>query len=242
MNRKPGRRDRRLAAAMKEERPDDALYAPIPERDVASTALHAERLEAVVALLLASGARRVLDLGCGSGQLLERLLVEDQFTEVIGLDSSILALQQAELLLQVNLDTGGGRLSLVHGSFTDPGAGLRGFDAAAMVETVEHLAPDRLASLERVVFGDWSPPLVLVTTPNQEYNVRLGIAEGAYRHPDHRFEWSRARFRAWAGGVATRNGYEMECREVGPRDPLLGSPTQMAVFRRHRPSDDQSAS
>ena len=55
------------------------------------------------------------------------------------------------------------------------------------------------------MFGAARPGAVIVTTPNAEYNVRLRDAPGrAMRHPDHRFEWTRAEFAAWADGVAGR--------------------------------------
>jgi small RNA 2'-O-methyltransferase len=200
---------------------------PDPLRD-----LHEERLATVSNILIDNAVRTVLDLGCGSGALLERLLADERFTRLVGVDTSIQAVQQAEHRLN---EVPGGepdRLRVLHGSFTTPDTALCGFDAAAMIETIEHVPPERLSAVERVVFAEWNPSLVVITTPNREYNVRLGMADDEFRHPDHRFEWCRARFRRWASGVAARNGYHLECRGVGPRDPLLGSPTQVGIFRR----------
>jgi hypothetical protein len=70
-----------------------------------------------------------------------------------------------------------------------------------------------------------------VTTPNVEYNVRWEtLPAGHVRHRDHRFEWTRAQFGQWAQAVAERHGYDVEFRPVGPDDPEVGPPTQMAVF------------
>jgi hypothetical protein len=74
---------------------------------------------------------------------------------------------------------------------------------------------------------------VALTTPNREYNVRLdGLPAGGFRHRDHRFEWTRPEFEDWAGEVAGRFGYGVRFLPVGPEDPEVGAPTQMAVFER----------
>jgi small RNA 2'-O-methyltransferase len=196
-----------------------------------ATDLHDERLDTVSAILAESGARTVLDLGCGSGALLERLVREDRFTRIVGVDSSIGAVLEARRRLDGQPGCEGERVRVLHGSYLSDDGTLNGFDAAAMVETIEHVPPERLSALEQVVFGAWKPSLVVVTTPNREFNVTLGLGEDEYRHPDHRFEWCRARFRRWASGVAARRGYLLESDGIGPRDPLHGSITQIAIFR-----------
>jgi small RNA 2'-O-methyltransferase len=224
----PRRRARRQAAAA---RWDPGATGPGPDvrgQDETATPLHDERLDAVVEALLASGARTVLDLGCGSGSLLRRLAAEPRFTRIVGVDTSAAALRVAEM----ELDTGDARVSLRHGSFMEADPRLQGFDAAAMVETIEHVEPAQLSLVERAVFVLLRPRVVVMTTPNREYNVRYGLADGELRHPDHRFEWSRAKFASWASGVAERSGYRVTVRGVGPVDALLGSPTQMGVFVR----------
>ncbi len=196
------------------------------------TPLHEERLDAVSALLLGSGARTLLDLGCGSGALLRRLVAEEQFTNFVGVDISAEALLLAECHLELASKAGDGRWSLEHGSFAHAAERWAGFDAAAMVETIEHVPPEQLSSVEHAVFAIMRPSLVVMTTPNREYNVLYGIAEGEFRHPDHQFEWGRSKFRAWAAGVGERNGYAVAFQDVGRADPLFGSPTQLGVFRR----------
>jgi hypothetical protein len=82
-----------------------------------------------------------------------------------------------------------------------------------------------------VLFGDARPRIVVVTTPNREYNVLFdGLPAGRFRHRDHRFEWTRAEFEEWAGETAGRFGYGVRFLPVGPEDPEVGAPTQMAVF------------
>ena len=107
---------------------------------------------------------------------------------------------------------------------------MTGFDAAVMLETIEHIAPGHLPRVERAVFAGMHPRLLLVTTPNQEYNVLHGMAAGRKRHPGHHFEWTRAQFQHWAGGVAQRHGYSVSFSDLGPPDPVRGSSTQMAKF------------
>ncbi|RPH67670.1 MAG: methyltransferase domain-containing protein [Burkholderiales bacterium] len=192
--------------------------------------LHEQRLEAVTQRLLASGATSVLDLGCGDGELMARLAMLEQFERIVGIDISADALAGARRVLDLGPDAGDGRVSLMHASFTVADRRLWGFDAAALVETIEHVDPDRLSLVERAVFGCYRPRTVVVTTPNEEYNVLHGMRPGALRHPDHRFEWSRTKFRRWALGVGKRNGYALAFDDVGEVDPALGASTQMAVF------------
>jgi 3' terminal RNA ribose 2'-O-methyltransferase Hen1 len=198
-----------------------------------SSTLHEQRLDAVLAALLRSGAESVLDLGCGTGELLSRLAREKQFRNIVGVDLSLEALLEAQSSVPgAALGPSDTRISLLQASFDCPDRSLEGFDAAALVETIEHIEPDRLSGVERAVFGSFRPATVIVTTPNREYNVLHGMPEGALRHPDHRFEWTRAKLRAWALGVGRRNGYQVRFDDIGDVDPLLGAATQMATFRR----------
>jgi 3' terminal RNA ribose 2'-O-methyltransferase Hen1 len=196
--------------------------------------LRDQRLGTVQSVLKASGARRVLDLGCGAGALLERL-VRDDYELIVGADVSVRALEQAarRLKLEQLHDAQRRRISLLHSPLTYRDKRLVGFDAAALVEVVEHFDPPRLEAAELNVFGSARPATVVVTTPNAEYNVRWEtLPAGEFRHPDHRFEWTRGEFAAWAQGVASRHGYEVRYLPVGPEDPEVGPPTQMAVFSR----------
>lgn len=196
--------------------------------------LRDQRLDAVGSALKASGARRVLDLGCGAGALLERLL-HDDYELIAGADVSVRALEQAARKLKLDdlHDAQRQRISLLHTPLTYRDKRLTGFDAAALVEVIEHLDPPRLAAAEQNVFGSAHPGTVVVTTPNREYNVRWeALPAGEFRHPDHRFEWTRGQFAEWAQVVADRHGYTVRHLPIGPEDPEVGSPTQMAVFSR----------
>ena len=231
-----------LARLMSGEAPDADEAAEAKDLEEAAIerriSLNEQRLGAVVAALRQSGANRVLDLGCGEGRLLRELLKDPQFTRIVGMDVSHRALEVAHdrLRLERMPSAQRERLELLHGSLMYRDRRLDGFDAVAVVEVIEHLDPPRLAAFERVLFEFARPGTVVVTTPNAEYNVRWEtLPAGRFRHRDHRFEWSRAEFEAWAQGVRERFGYAPRFLPVGPEDPDVGPPTQMAVFARDEP-------
>jgi 3' terminal RNA ribose 2'-O-methyltransferase Hen1 len=196
--------------------------------------LNEQRLGVVLAALKNSGARKVLDLGCGEGRLLRALLKEKQFEQIVGMDVSYRTLEIAKEKLKFDRlpEKQQKRIQLLHGSLMYRDKRLAGFDAAAVVEVIEHLDQPRLAAFERVLFEFARPATVVLTTPNAEYNVKWeNLPPGKFRHKDHRFEWTRAEFQAWAGKIAHRHGYNAQFLPVGPEDPQLGAPTQMALFQ-----------
>ncbi|MFF7729245.1 3' terminal RNA ribose 2'-O-methyltransferase Hen1 [Streptomyces sp. NPDC008001] len=197
--------------------------------------LAVQRRTAILGALRAAGAARVLDLGCGQGQLVGELLKDPRFTEVAGMDVSTRALKEAARRLRPDRMTErqAARVTLFQGSLAYTDRRLAGYDAAVLSEVIEHLDLPRLPALEHAVFGAARPATVIVTTPNSEYNVRWEtLPAGHLRHADHRFEWTREEFRTWAAEVAERYGYEVAHAPVGPDDPETGPPTQMAVFTR----------
>lgn len=197
-----------------------------------TTELHAERIETVARIAIASASESVIDLGCGSGELLARLAREPRFSRLAGIDISLEVLCAARNLLDLGADMCDDRISLFQLPFTRPDERLTGFDAALMVETLEHVPPGELSLVERNVYSLMRPGIVVITTPNREYNVLHGMAPGEMRHPGHYFEWIRPKFRAWSSGVAQRNGYSVAFGDIGISDPWLGSSTQMAIFTR----------
>ena len=161
------------------------------------------------------------------------------------MDVSLRVLEVAHdrLKLDQMSDANRARITLMHGSLMYRDRRLEGFDAAACVEVVEHLDPPRLAAFERTVFEFARPKTVVVTTPNREYNVTWeNVGPDKFRHPDHRFEWTRQEFQSWANRVAERHKYAVRFLPVGPIDEALGSPTQMGVFERNGCEADQEIS
>ena len=194
-----------------------------------------QRLEAVLQAVLDVGAGRVVDLGCGEGRLLERLIAEPAVTNAVGVDVSMGALKRAERRLGLDgmSERRRERVQLLQGALTYADSRLRGFDVATIVEVVEHLDPERLDVFAEAVFGRIFAKSVVVTTPNREHNANFAHLDGrGLRHDDHRFEWTRSEFQEWARGVAERFGYGVEISAIGDVDPVHGPPTQMAVFRR----------
>ncbi|MFZ4240801.1 3' terminal RNA ribose 2'-O-methyltransferase Hen1 [Streptomyces murinus] len=203
------------------------------EAEEKPTPLAVRRREAIIGALRAAGAARVLDLGCGQGQLVQELLKDIRFTEIVGVDVSVRALTIAARRLKLDRmgERQSSRVQLTQGSLAYTDKRLKGYDAAVLSEVIEHLDLPRLPALEYAVFGHARPRTVVVTTPNVEYNVRWEtLPAGHVRHGDHRFEWTRAEFRSWATGVAERHGYDVEFAPVGPEDPEVGPPTQLALF------------
>ena len=192
--------------------------------------LHDNRLDQVVQRIRASGARRILDLGCGAGHLLYRVAADRQFEEVVGLETCPRSLAKARQLLSEHPEGPFPHLSLINASYTEPQLSLCNYDAAAMVETIEHIKPGLLSAVERVVFGQMRPRAVYLTTPNREYNPLFGLHPNEFREADHKFEWDRARFGQWVRGLARRNGYRVTLGGIGEEHPDLGAPTQIAYF------------
>jgi 3' terminal RNA ribose 2'-O-methyltransferase Hen1 len=195
--------------------------------------LNIQRREAILALLAETGARRVGDFGCGSGVLTRELLADKQIERVVAVDVSARALQLAARYLHLDRlpETERQRLKIFQSSLIYRDDRLAGLDAAVLMEVIEHVDLSRLAALERSVFGFAAPGTVLVTTPNVEYNIHYdNLAPGAVRHRDHRFEWTRAEFGAWASRVAAAYRYQVRFLPVGPDHEQTGAPTQLAVF------------
>lgn len=192
-----------------------------------------QRIGAVLSALLAAGAKTVIDLGCGEGRLLKALLSDRSFERIVGMDVSWRSLEFAHkrLYLDQMPPAQRKRIELIHGSLMYRDKRLSGFDAAAVIEVIEHLDSPRLAAFERVLFEHAQPKTAVVTTPNSEYNVLFPtLSTGTFRHKDHRFEWTRAEFAAWAVDVAKRFRYTVRIVPIGPEDVSVGAPTQMGVF------------
>jgi 3' terminal RNA ribose 2'-O-methyltransferase Hen1 len=203
----------------------------VPEQKIR---VHDMRLQAVRDELLQSNAKRIVDLGCGEGKLLKLLLAEKQFEYILGMDVSYRSLEIAKDKLKIGRlpPKQQQRIQLIHGSLTYRDKRIEGYDAAAMVEVIEHLDEPRLAALEKVLFEYAKPALVIITTPNGEYNIKFAnFAEGQMRHADHRFEWTRNEFKTWGDRIAEKYNYQVDYKPIGEEDAEVGALSQMAVFQ-----------
>ncbi len=197
--------------------------------------LNQQRYEAVARMLEEKGVRKVCDLGCGEGKLVSRLLQEKHLERIIGIEVSSSELEKADRRLKLERmpPSQRARVDLFRGSLVYDDDRLKGVDAVTLIEVIEHVDPERLGALERVVFHTAAPRLVIVTTPNKEFNVTFeNMMPGTLRHWDHRFEWTRNEFEGWSRGVCDRNGYQVDFRVIGDVHEDFGGPTQMAVFSR----------
>ncbi|MCL4319232.1 MAG: 3' terminal RNA ribose 2'-O-methyltransferase Hen1 [Firmicutes bacterium] len=206
--------------------PEDASERPLPLRE--------QRIQAVLNVLKKTEVSRILDLGCGEGGLLNYLVQEPLFKELVGLDISLAALRKAHKRLDAMPERLSRKVKLWHGSLIYRDRRLEGFDAAVLMEVIEHIEPELLSYFERALFEYARPRVVILTTPNKEYNsLFASLAPNGLRHADHRFEWTRQEFGHWTEKTANRFGYQVRTHEVGAEDPTLGSPTQMGVFQRN---------
>jgi 3' terminal RNA ribose 2'-O-methyltransferase Hen1 len=206
--------------------------------------LNQVRQETVIATLKKHQAKSLVDLGCGEGKLISRLAKDNFFEKIAGMDVSYRSLEYARqkldrlFLSAAQLE----RIEVFQGSLAYRDRRLENYDAATLIEVIEHLDKSRLAALERVVFEFAHPQLVLITTPNSEYNIKFeNLPTGKFRHHDHRFEWTRVEFQIWAMGIAERFNYMVSFGDIGSIDSTVGAPTQMAIFERVSVNLDKSA-
>lgn len=227
-----------LLRAQDEEEPEENTSddTETEEEKEAKTPLNTLRLEAVKQAVLSSGASSVIDMGCGEGRLTGMLLKEKQIQKLTVCDVSVNTLEKAADRLRLDRMplTLRNKLTLMQASLTYRDKRFSGFDCACIVEVIEHIEPMRIAAFERVVFEFAAPRTVVLTTPNKEYNVNYeNMKENALRHGDHRFEWTRAEFKAWADHVCEQYGYHCEISGIGEHNEATGTPTQMGVFTKN---------
>lgn len=239
-----------LIAETDEDSPNETLQADTQEEELEATlpaekkiSLNKQRYLAVLDVLKEHQVDTLLDLGCGEGKLLNMLKNEKSFSKIAGCDASMRVLEIAQERLKPDRQRRGEpKIELFQSALTYRDKRFSDYDAITLIEVIEHIDPPRLDALERVVFDSAKPRVVVVTTPNSEYNALFqNLQSGKLRHPDHRFEWTREEFSSWANEIAARNGYTVTFAPIGDEDPLLGTPTQMAVLVKQATTEDKAA-
>lgn len=206
-------------------------------QDTQISDLHETRHQWLLEYVIASGATELAELGCGSGRLLWKIL-QHTSCRVIGIDNSGLSVMQARDKLAAFLLGENPRATLQVSSYLDALPGLQMMPLIIMTETIEHIQPIDLSRAEHTIFNKMAPQKLVMTTPNADFNKVYGLATGQYRDPDHKFEWSRQKFKQWSQGVAIRNDYQVSFTGIGDYEPGLGQPTQVALFHRGGKSAD----
>ncbi len=205
----------------------DFLY-----QDTQISELHETRHKWLLDYIIASGVDKLAELGCGSGRLLWKILQHTD-CQVTGLDDSGLSVMQARGNMAAFLTDEPSRVRLLVSSYLNALSDLHAMPLIIMTETIEHIMPTDLSRVEQNVFGNMAPKRLVMTTPNAEFNIVYGLAAGQYRDPDHKFEWSRQKFKQWSQGVASRHGYQVSFTGIGDYEPGLGHPTQVAIFAKN---------
>lgn len=174
--------------------------------------------------------QRVVDMGCGEGDLLVALSEKTTIAQIVGVDPSPYAIRRAERRLHLDrFPEAQRRVALIQGAASYPDHRLNGCDAIAMLEVIEHIEPDRLEAVVANIFGNLRPHLIILTTPNRQWNATITLSD--LRHRDHRFEWTQNECINWSARVSERYGYQAAWRPIGA-DGDFGPPTQALVFRR----------
>ncbi|KAJ0239383.1 Double-stranded RNA-binding domain [Hirschfeldia incana] len=212
--------------------------------------LSKQRVEYAVKLIKESSASILVDFGCGSGSLLEPLLeAPTSLQTIIGVDISQKALTSAAKMLDSKLSKGSFNLKSVRlydGSILEFDSRLHGIDIATCLEVIEHMEEDEAFEFGKTVLSLFRPKLLIVSTPNYEYNRILHKSSmfhskdrsmsqrSKFRNHDHKFEWTRAQFNNWASKLAKRHNYSVEFSGVGGGSGNVepGFASQIAVFKR----------
>ena len=225
----------RLSEGEAEEEADESGGAAPPQEEVLEKKinLNQQRLDWVAEKLKSQNAKCVVDLGCGEGRLLRKLLQDNFFEQITGCDVSCRSLEIAKERLRIDRmpTMQQHRITLIQTALTYRDKRLAGFDAATLIEVIEHMDLPRLDAFKRVVFEFAKPAFVIITTPNVEFNTTFeNLTPGKLRHNDHRFEWTRAEFQDWANKIAEKFGYSVTFEGIGTVHEQWGTPTQAGVF------------
>ncbi|GMH01422.1 hypothetical protein Nepgr_003261 [Nepenthes gracilis] len=233
-----------------EDRIEQALFSP---------PLSKQRVEYALQHIKNSSATSLIDFGCGSGSLLDSLIDHPTSLEkIVGVDISQKGLVRAARILHLKLaksqaivPSGIKQALLYEGSITVFDSRLHGFDIGTCLEVIEHMEEEQACLFGNIVLSSFCPKILIISTPNYEYNVllqssnlsgqeedpdekeELPLQSCKFRNHDHKFEWTREQFGHWATALALRHKYGVEFSGVGGSAGVgPGFASQIAVFRK----------
>ncbi|MET7671167.1 methyltransferase domain-containing protein [Micromonospora luteifusca] len=203
--------------------------------------LHQQRHAVASDVLNRRGVRKALDVGCAQGEFELAALRRwpQKATEFHGIDPDTDAVRSGLEQLDRELDDRlRSRARLDVAEVADLPHLWADHDAVVAIEVIEHLDEPTLELFARLVFRELSPPTVVLTTPNAEYNVLFPedhpSGRPRVRHPGHHFEWTRSEMRRWIAAHAAPAGYRAALRGIGEAHPMYGPPTQLWVLSHDR--------
>ncbi|XP_011506208.1 PREDICTED: uncharacterized protein LOC105368784 [Ceratosolen solmsi marchali] len=199
-------------------------------------------VEHILTELICSGKiKKIVDFGCSELELFYYLKNLTGVEELlfVDIDKSILEAckEKAQPVTTdyMHAKTNSFIVRILQGSVTEADKHLENSDAVICMELIEHLYPEPLIELPYNIFHFIKPQVVIITTPNADFNV-LYPKMIKYRHPDHKFEWSRQQFQDWANNIISRfPEYTVTFHGIcyGPAGTEeFGASTQMAVFHK----------
>lgn len=175
-------------------------------------------------------------MGSGEGKLATRLGFVPGIEEILAVEpSEQAALKALKRFEKAESQAGFLKPTNVMGSLFYYDERLRNKDVIILCEVIEHIDEHRLPKIMETILGAYRPRTLLITTPNAEYNRVYDMGEG-YRHPDHRFEWTREEFQTWCRNMDGDQAYDITHQGIGDDHDTHGQPTQFAIFTRKEES------
>ncbi|WP_342431763.1 3' terminal RNA ribose 2'-O-methyltransferase Hen1 [Neobacillus sp. FSL H8-0543] len=195
--------------------------------------LNEQRYDAIVNYIKGLPNREtIVDLGAGEGKLSVQFGFIDGVKEILSIEPSSKSRVKAIKRFQEENDKERYiEPKSLAGSLYYFDERLQNKDIIVLCEVIEHIDEHRLPNIFKTIVNDYRPRILIVTTPNQEYNVVYEM-DDEMRHDDHRFEWTRAEFREKCEQWTKDSSYQVSFQGIGEEIESYGQPTQMAIFRR----------
>ena len=180
--------------------------------------------------------RRIVDMGAGEGKLSARLAYIPGVESILAVEPSGQSrLRAMERFAKLEERSGIAAMpEPIIGSLFYFDEQLQNQDVMILCEVIEHIDAYRLNGIMDTIMNEYQPEVLLVTTPNKEYNQVYAMERESFRHHDHRFEWTRAELAAQCEMWTKQAEYTFEIRGIGEYAEGFGQPTQLVIFRKER--------